>query len=121
MGLAIGIVGLPNVGKSTLFNALSNAGAQAAKDGGYFEAVFQGVLDVAVREVEGFAVGYVEEAGCGVGFGFAVGGGAAGAGFALGEIKDAGAPASGVHGEESASAGLLDVVAVGGDGEDVDC
>ena len=66
-------------------------------------------------------MGYVEDAGGGVGFGFAVGGGASGAGFALGEIEDAGAPAAGLHGEESAAAGLFDVVAVGGDGEDVDC
>jgi hypothetical protein len=113
-GVVVGVAALP-VGKN------DDAGTQATKDGGQLEAIFEGVLDVAVGEVEGFAVGDVEDAGGGVGFGFAIGGGAAGAGLALSEIEDAGAPASGVHAKESTAAGLLDVVAVGGYGEDVDC
>jgi len=47
-------------------------------------------------------------------------GGAAGAGLALGEIEDAGRPATGVHGQESAAAGLFDIVAMGCDGKDVE-
>ncbi len=62
----------------------------------------------------------VEDAGGCIRFGFTISCGAAGAGLALGQVEDASAPAAGVHGEERATAGLFDVVAVGGDSEDVD-
>ena len=71
----VGMAALP-VGKD------DDAGAQAAEDGGDLEAVGEGVLDVAVGKVERFAVSDVEDAGGCVGFGFAVGCGAAGAGLA---------------------------------------
>ena len=108
----VGVAALP-VGQD------DDAGAQAAKGGGELEAVLVGVLDVAVGEVEGFAVSDAEDAGGFGGFGGALGCGAAGAGFALGEVEDAGAPAERLLDEQRAAAGLLHVVAVGCDGEDV--
>jgi hypothetical protein len=111
-GVMVGMAALP-VGQDDY------ARAETAEDGGDFEAVGEGVFYVAIGEVEGLAVGDVEDSRGGVGFGFAVGCGASSAGFALGEIEDGGAPAAGLHGEESAAAGLLDVVAVGGNGEEV--
>ncbi len=53
------------------------------------------------------------------GFGGALLGGSASAGFSAGEIEDGGGHALRAHSEQSASAGLLHVVTVGGDGENV--
>ena len=97
-----------------------DAGAQAAEGSCDLETVLVGVLDVAVRQVEGFAVGDVEDTGSGGSFGGTVGRSAPGAGFALREVEDAGPPAASIHGKQRASASLLNVIAVGGDGEDVD-
>src|SRR5271170_7103920 len=97
-----------------------DARTKAAEHRGDLEAIGQSVLDVAVGQIEGFAVGDVEDAGGCVRFGFPVGSGAAGAGLTLGQVEDASVPAAGMHGKERATAGLFNVVAVSGDGEDVD-
>ena len=113
-GVVIGVTALP-IGED------DDARAEASEDGGDLEAVALGVFDVAVGEVEGFAMADVEDAGGVVRFPFALVGGAAGAGLAAGEVEDAGGPAEVVHGEEGAAAGLFDVVTVRGDGKEVDC
>ena len=56
----------------------------------------------------------------GFGLGGALFGGAAGASFAAREIEDAGAPAERLLHQKRAAAGLLDVIAMRGDGKDVD-
>ena len=96
-----------------------DAGTETAQDGGDFEAVFQGVLHVAVGQVEGFAMADAEDAGGFGGLGGSFLGRAAGAPFALREVEDTGAPAEGLLDEEGAAAGLFHVVTMGGDGEDV--
>ncbi len=97
-----------------------DARTQAAKHSRDLEPVLIGVLNVAVGQIKRLAVGDVEDASCGSGLGCAVGGGAASAGFALSEVEDTGAPATGVHGEQRAAASLLDIVAMRSDGENID-
>ena len=74
-----------------------DAGAQTAQDGGDFDAVLEACFRGAVGKVERLAPGDAEEARGFFGFAGAVVGGAAGAGFALGEIEDGGAQAAGGH------------------------
>ena len=64
--------------------------------------------------------GIVQDASGVGGFCGALLGGAARSHLALGEVEDAGAMAVLGHLEEGAAAGLLHVVAVGGDGEDIE-
>ena len=64
-----------------------DAGTQAAEDCGDLESIFVGVLDVAVGEIERFAVGDVEDARCGRGFGCTIGRCTACAGLALRQVR----------------------------------
>lgn len=92
---------------------------QATQHSGHFQAILDGVLDAAVGQVERFSVRDTKDAGGCLGFRLPLGSGAAGAGFALRQIENAGLPAERLLDEQSSSAGLLYVVAVRGYGEDV--
>ena len=62
---------------------------------------------------------YAENAGGFIGFARALGGGAAGSGFALGEIENGGAQTARRHAQKGSPAGLFHVVAVSCDGQDI--
>jgi hypothetical protein len=96
-----------------------NARAELPEDSGDLEFIFPARGDVAVGKIERFAPGDAEELGCGCGFAGAVLRGAAGAALAAGEIEDGGASAEGAHVKQSSAAGLLYVVAMGCEGEDI--
>jgi hypothetical protein len=106
------MAGLP-IGKD------DDAGAEEAQDARDFDSILEGVLDGAIGEFEGLAPSDAEKF-CGFGgFGGAFVRCAAGTGLALGEIEDGGAQTARCHAQKGSATGLFDVVAVGGDGEDV--
>ena len=111
-GVVVGVAALP-------VREDDDAGAETADDGGDLQAGFEGVLERAIWKIEGFAVGDLEDCGGRVGFGLTLGGGAPSAGFTAGEIEDGGGEAQSLLDEEGAAAGLLYVISMGGDGENV--
>src|SRR5579863_9628020 len=84
------------------------------------QPVLPGVLDPAVGDVERVAVGDLQNLRSLGGFVSAVLRRAARPHFSLGEIENAGAKTALRHLEQRAATGLFDVVAMGGDGQDVE-
>ena len=96
-----------------------DARAEQAEDADDGDAVFEGVFDGAVGQVERLAPADAEDAGGFIGFARALVGGAAGSGFALGQIENGGAQAARRHAQQGSAAGLFHVVAVSGNGQNI--
>src|ERR1035441_5592045 len=96
-----------------------HAWAELTNDARDLDPIAKGVLDAAIRDVESPPPTDFQDARCLVGLTRPVVNAAARAHFALGEVKDGGAASALRHLEQRAAAGLLDVVAMGADGEDV--
>ena len=108
----VGVARLP-VGQN------DDAGAEQAQDAHDFEAVFQGVFDRAVGQVESLPPAGAQQARGLRGFAGALFGAAAGSGLALGQVENGGAQAARGHAQQGSAAGLFHVVAVRGDGQNV--
>jgi hypothetical protein len=96
-----------------------DARAEEAEDADYGDAVFQGIFDCAVGEIESLTPACTEDAGGFISFTGALIGCAAGSGFTLSEIENGGTQAARSHAQERTPAGLFHVVAVSCDGQDI--
>src|SRR5512133_2522049 len=92
---------------------------QGADHAGDFQAIVPGVLDTAVRDVESVTHTYFQDAGGFGSFAGAIVSGAARSHLAASEVENGGALAAFGGFEQRAAAGLLNVVAVSGDGENI--
>src|ERR1017187_8675706 len=96
-----------------------HARAQLTNDARDLDPVAKGVLDATIRDVESPPPTDFQDARCLVCLPRPVVNAAARAHFALREVKDGGAASALGHLEQRTAAGLLNVVAMGGDGENV--
>src|SRR5664279_135690 len=98
-----------------------HARAQLTNDARDLDPIAKGVLDPAVGNIERSPPTDFQDARCLIGLTRPVVNAAAGAHLALREIEDGSAVSALRHLEQRAAAGLLDVVAMGGNGQDVAC
>ena len=108
----IGMASLP-VGKN------DDARAKPAEDADHGDAILKRVLNGAVGQGERLPPSHAQNARGFFGLAGALLGRAAGSGFALGEIENGSAQAARRHAQQCAAAGLLHVVAMRGDSQDV--
>ena len=83
------------------------------------QAILPGVFDTPVGNVQGVPPTDIENLGCFSGLAFSIFGGASGAHLATREIENAGTAAALGHFKQSTAAGLLHVVAVSSNGQNV--
>src|SRR4030088_3214490 len=84
------------------------------------QPVFPCVLNAPVGNVKGLAPTYAKNFGRVVGFTGAIVGGAARAHLAFGQVEDAGPVSELSHLEQSAATSLLNIIAMGGDSENIE-
>jgi hypothetical protein len=93
---------------------------QPAQHGDDLQPVLPGIFDAAVGQIERLAPADLEDAGGGRRLLCPLPGRAPRAGLAAGQVEDPGLEAEGAHLQQGAAAGLLHIIAMGGDGQDVD-
>ena len=97
-----------------------HAGPKPPQHRGDLQPIFEGVLHVAVGQIERLAMRDAQDLRGGFGLGSALFGGATRAGLAARQVEDPSAPAKRLLHQKSAAAGLLDVIAMRGDGKYVE-
>ena len=96
-----------------------HAGTQEAQHAHNFEAVFQGVFDRAVGQVERLPPAHAQQARSFGGFVGALFRVAAGSGLALCQIQNGSAQAARGHAQQGSPAGLFHIVAMSGYGQNI--